>query len=621
MSPSLVWSNLLVYSLQIGLLVGLTAFVPWLLGLRIARARLAYLQVLLAVCLAMPLLRPWKQEAVTANVAVSTVVTAVQPVAGSHRLNLRPDELALLLLAAGILARLAWIAAGFRRLRLFRGQATKPPIPVSPGVDIRISPDVSSPVTFGHRRPVILLPEAFAALDPRMQDAVLCHELLHVERSDWLFTVAEELVRAVFWFHPAIWWILGEIQLAREEVVDREVVRRTRARDEYVDSLLAMAGAGPEPDLAPASGFLRKRHLRQRVLSIFKEVPMSKTRLVSALAAGIALLIGACWFVTGVLPLAAAPQVVADGAGIAVDLNGALLMHRLPVFYPREALEKGVEGTVTAQVRLDNAGNVVDATIVSGPDQLRRAVLQSVLSWHFTKDSAGMTRQVTIAFRLPAKPEAAATAAARTRTPVAHGQAAPPTIKEITITGLADQQRDELMGMLPVHVGDALTEENRAKFVRAVTGFDEHLVRGFMTSGPNEVSISISVPLAQGFRGMTIRESTVTGGIPAPAAAEVPLPPGAIRVGGNVQQTKLISQPHPVYPLLAKQAGIQGKVELKALIDKDGKIADLQVVRGHPLLVQAAMEAVRQWVYQPTLLNGQPVQVMTQIDVNFTLSK
>ena len=108
---------------------------------------------------------------------------------------------------------------------------------------------------------------------------------------------------------------------------------------------------------------------------------------------------------------------------------------------------------------------------------------------------------------------------------------------------------------------------------------------------------------------------------PPPKKVEKPVTPQRIRVGGNVQQAKLVSQPHPVYPPLAKQARISGTVELSAIIGKDGHIMDLKVVRGHPLLVQAALEAVRQWVYQPTLLNGEPVEVQTTIDVNFTLSQ
>ena len=96
--------------------------------------------------------------------------------------------------------------------------------------------------------------------------------------------------------------------------------------------------------------------------------------------------------------------------------------------------------------------------------------------------------------------------------------------------------------------------------------------------------------------------------------------PKRIVVGGNVQQARLINQLRPVYPPLAKQARIQGTVKLQAVIARDGTIQELQVVSGHPLLVQSALDAVRQWRYQPTLLNGEPVEVSTTIDVVFTLS-
>jgi periplasmic protein TonB len=108
---------------------------------------------------------------------------------------------------------------------------------------------------------------------------------------------------------------------------------------------------------------------------------------------------------------------------------------------------------------------------------------------------------------------------------------------------------------------------------------------------------------------------------PPPVKVDKPVTPQRIRVGGNVQQAKLIRQPKPIYPPLAKQARISGVVRLNAIIGKDGTIQNLTVASGHPLLVPAAMEAVKQWVYQPTLLNGEAVEVVTQIDVNFTLSQ
>jgi protein TonB len=108
---------------------------------------------------------------------------------------------------------------------------------------------------------------------------------------------------------------------------------------------------------------------------------------------------------------------------------------------------------------------------------------------------------------------------------------------------------------------------------------------------------------------------------PPPKKVEEKATPQRIKVGGNVQSARLVRQPKPIYPPLAKQARISGVVKLGAIISKDGTIQHLEVISGHPLLVPAALEAVKQWVYQPTLLNGEPVEVQTQIDVNFTLSQ
>jgi len=82
----------------------------------------------------------------------------------------------------------------------------------------------------------------------------------------------------------------------------------------------------------------------------------------------------------------------------------------------------------------------------------------------------------------------------------------------------------------------------------------------------------------------------------------------------------LIQRVQPEYPPLAKQARIQGTVLLHAVIDREGKIEDLQVLGGHPLLVETALKAVQQWRYRPYYLDGEPVEVETQITIHFTLS-
>lgn len=96
-------------------------------------------------------------------------------------------------------------------------------------------------------------------------------------------------------------------------------------------------------------------------------------------------------------------------------------------------------------------------------------------------------------------------------------------------------------------------------------------------------------------------------------------PQAPLKVGGGVQAAKLVFGPKPVYPPLARTARISGAVRLAARISENGHIEDLRVIGGHPMLISAALEAVRQWIYQPTLLNGQPVEVLTDIEVNFLL--
>jgi periplasmic protein TonB len=112
----------------------------------------------------------------------------------------------------------------------------------------------------------------------------------------------------------------------------------------------------------------------------------------------------------------------------------------------------------------------------------------------------------------------------------------------------------------------------------------------------------------------------IIGSGPAgPPPPPKPVTPQRIRVGGNVEAASLINKVTPIYPPIAKTAHVSGTVVLHAIIAKDGSIQELQFVSGPPLLMRAAMDAVKQWRYRPTMLNGQPVEVDTTIDVVFTL--
>jgi len=108
---------------------------------------------------------------------------------------------------------------------------------------------------------------------------------------------------------------------------------------------------------------------------------------------------------------------------------------------------------------------------------------------------------------------------------------------------------------------------------------------------------------------------------PKPEAATVPAPAKPITVSQGVQEAKILKRVVPGYPPLARQARVSGTVRLIGVIARDGTMQQLQLVSGHPLLVDAALSAVRQWIYRPTLLNGQAVEVIAPIDVIFSLSQ
>jgi TonB family protein len=628
MNSTSLFENLVAYSLQIGLLVGLAAFVPALVRLRQPGGRLIYWQILLAACLLLPL-QPWKQVMVTGSVLApagpAMAVQAVPHSAPAPQPLMPPSELVLLLMLAGTAVRLGWLAMGLAKLRSYR-RHSKPlePMP-SWGVEaqLRLSPDVVSPVTFGWRKPVVLLQARFPQMDAAVQDAILCHEVLHVRRGDWGFTLAEELVRAALWFHPAIWWLLGEIGLAREQEVDRLAIEITKEREKYMDALLAIAGARAGLDLAPAPLFLRKRHLKQRVVLILQEARMTKTRLISALAAGLGILAAACWLITGTFPLTAAPQVVNDAPGVTVQMNGSTVLHRAAVNYPPAALQHGVQGTVAVQVKLDAGGNVSDAQVLSGPDELRKAALESVLQWHFTHNAAGSTRVVQIAFEAPKT--APAEAPIREIAPQAVTAPLPSRVKSILVVGLSDQARAELLASLPVHEGGDFNAEIRNQTNQAVKAFDEHLVVRFMPThaavGAVEadyVGILITAPAVEAKLGAPAPGQPLASATPSAAQGG---PPPRIRVGGNVQAQTILTKVPPVYPELAKAARVSGVVQLAVVIGKEGTVQEVHSLGGPALLIQSAMDAVKQWTYRPTHLNGEAVEVETTVDVNFTLAQ
>jgi protein TonB len=133
---------------------------------------------------------------------------------------------------------------------------------------------------------------------------------------------------------------------------------------------------------------------------------------------------------------------------------------------------------------------------------------------------------------------------------------------------------------------------------------------------PNYSMTGVVGGVAGGIPGGT--PGGVVGGISAPPPPPPP-PQAPVRVGGDVKAPNKIHDVNPVYPQIAKTAKIQGIVIIEATIGKDGNVKDAKVLRSVQLLDQAALDAVKQWKFTPTLLNGVPVEVVMTVTVNFTL--
>jgi beta-lactamase regulating signal transducer with metallopeptidase domain len=126
------------------------------------------------------------------------------------------EEWVLLVITGGIAVRVLWLAGGFWGLARLRSRSAPAPDALAAVLDdaqgqfgvraeFRTSERASAPITFGLRRPLILLPTNIGAMESDTQRAIACHELLHVRRCDWPWCVAEEFERSVLWFHPAVW--------------------------------------------------------------------------------------------------------------------------------------------------------------------------------------------------------------------------------------------------------------------------------------------------------------------------------------------------------------------------------------------------------------------------------
>lgn len=395
-------ADLAAYSLQLGLVLSAGLLLPRACRLRAPAVRLAWVQTLLVAALLVPFLAI-APPADPAGLRVwVTLGTPPQVSPGQPHWT----AVVALVLGAGVAMRLAVLVRRLRRLRAYRRASS--PLPASSALaearslaggsaEVYVCELLEIPATYGALRPVVLQPAHFGALDEAAQTAVLCHEMRHARRHDWLQTLLEEVLCAILWFHPAVWWAVRDIRAAREQVVDQDVVRLTGRRRVYLETLVRMAGRGSRAQPSPAALFLTESHLKRRVDSLLKEVTMTKAALwvgVGASVAGVAL--------AGVVSARAFP--LAGGAPARQDAERKVV-HKPQPAYPAEAKKKGIEGVVLLDVLITAAGDVKDVKVTKGPSELHDPAMSAVRQWKYEAGPHDTRATLVIHYKLAKKDE------------------------------------------------------------------------------------------------------------------------------------------------------------------------------------------------------------------------
>ena len=199
---------------------------------------------------------------------------------------------------------------------------------------------------------------------------------------------------------------------------------------------------------------------------------------------------------------------------------------------------------------------------------------------------------------------------------------APPEIPELRILPPAPRFRDAVK-IIATSVGAVGSTSTVSRMVPRV--FPSNLPLIFAKPAASvaafgEMPLTAVGTAIDGILGSVVGATGIAT-LPPPVEVNTPDPPASIRVGGDVLAAKILHRVQPVYPPLARTARIEGVVQLLGVLNREGRIESLRVLSGHPLLVQAALDAVRQWTYSPTYLNGVPVEVQAPIEVRFTLSR
>ena len=643
MNAELLAGNIMAHWLQAGAVVASALVALRVLHLNEPGARLAALQGTLVAILLLPVVQPRTPDEPAQRSAAVVTATDLAPVTSESVASASAGAAprmtsafaAVLLMVSGAVLRLIWLLAGVARLARDGRNASAistPAVALPLEAELEMSARYilqagsRGPWTFGFLRPTIALPAGFAALPPAFQRSVICHELVHVKRRDVVVAFCEELAAAALWFHPWMWLLRSRIHVAREQVVDRRAVAILGNRDEYVRCLVDLSGHDLAPHFSDAGArMLRPRELRARVDAIFREVHMSRTRVASAAFAFFAVVLAAGMAGAAAMPMRS-PAIVDRAISIVLrppeQASGTTATVRLS---PAATSPINLQFT-DARLRdvlafIGHATSIVFTGYEESFDEGPPVTIKATI------DATSPVEQLLDRLLVPAG-LAYTVVGPRTvviaRHPQAQARSAPDTPRRQVNTVYPEYPQGALergiQGTVVVDVtvnaaGDVTTaavesgpQELHASALNAARGLK-------FSKGQSTVAIEIAIEYT-----LTPTSWGVKIGDAVPRIGVRPSRPmTGLRVEGDIRAPRKIKDVPPKYPTQAQEARVQGAVVLEARIDESGNVSDTRTLHSIPLLDQPAIDAVKQWQYEPTLLNGAAVPVIVTVTVSFTL--
>jgi TonB family protein len=438
----------------------------------------------------------------------------------------------------------------------------------SAALAVRSSPHRDAPCVVGVIRPALVWPEGVTdALSDAQLDAIVRHELAHVRRRDNLAGAVHGAVEVIFWFHPMVWWLGSRLVAERERACDENVLASGTAPADYANAILAVCQRSLGAAVAGSAGIGGSVLARRMEVIMSATVPKSPGSFLKMGLALTAFLLVLGPLVVGALR-AQAPSMGARITGVVTDQFAGVVPGATVT------VTGNATGTMPPAVT-DAFGRYTIAGVAAGSYELRVTIdgfRPSVIAV-----TVGAGSQVTADARLRL------------------GEVTESITLAAVLNGASPGSRPSASD---AEAAFARQLAERPDDVDAQLGLAELLYRD-ERFGESAVAMERASAL------WVARQRPAS----SPTAAS-----------GDIRPPKMARRVDPIYPETARAAGVTGTVILQGTITEDGTVEDLRVVRGVPLLNDAALGAVRQWLYEPTRLNGVPVAVTMTTNISFAVN-